>query len=199
MLGNKFKVLLAGVVLLGVSSAALAVDGSSLPKRKQTTLGLYLTPKEAYDMVTKDPGHILFVDIRTRAEVNFLGMPTIADANIPYMKLSEWYGWDKKKSGFKMELNDEFLAKIRARLADKGLTKNDKIVFMCRSGDRSAAATNLLAKDGYTNVYSVVSGFEGDKAKDGPQKGMRAVNGWKNDGLPWTYKLVASKMYITAE
>lgn len=199
MLGNKFKVLLAGVVLLGVSSAALAVDGSSLPKRKQTTLGLYLTPKEAYDMVTKDPGHILFVDIRTRAEVNFLGMPTIADANIPYMKLSEWYGWDNKKSGFKMELNDEFLAKIRARLADKGLTKNDKIVFMCRSGDRSAAATNLLAKDGYTNVYSVVSGFEGDKAKDGPQKGMRAVNGWKNDGLPWTYKLVASKMYITAE
>jgi hypothetical protein len=44
-----------------------------------------------------------------------------------------------------------------------------------------------------------VSGFEGDKAKDGPQKGMRVVNGWKNDGLPWTYKLVASKMYMSAE
>lgn len=199
MARNILKVLFAGMVFWGVSTAALAVDGASLPKAKQTTLGLYLTPKEAYEMITKDPAHILFVDIRTRAEVNFLGMPTIADANIPYMKLSEWYGWDGKKNSFKMELNDEFLVKIRERLAAKALTKNDKIVFICRSGDRSAAATNLLAKDGYTNVYSIVTGFEGDKAKDGPQKGLRVVNGWKNSGLPWTYNLVASKMYISAE
>jgi hypothetical protein len=28
------------------------------------------------------------------------------------------------------------------------------------------------------------------------QAGQRIVNGWKNAGLPWTYKLVKAKMYF---
>ena len=38
-------------------------------------------------------------------------------------------------------------------------------------------------------------GFEGDKAKSGPQKGQRVVNGWKNSNLSWSYKLKPSKLY----
>ncbi|WP_295888318.1 hypothetical protein [uncultured Thiohalocapsa sp.] len=34
-----------------------------------------------------------------------------------------------------------------------------------------------------------------DKAKAGPRKGERVVNGWKNAGLPWTYKLDKAAMY----
>jgi hypothetical protein len=60
--------------------------------------------------------------------------------------------------------------------------------LICRSGDRSAAASHLLAEAGFKNVYSVVDGFEGDLATDGPKAGQRAVNGWKNAGLPWSYK-----------
>jgi hypothetical protein len=44
-----------------------------------------------------------------------------------------------------------------------------------------------------------VDGYEGDKAKSGPNKGQRVVNGWKNNGLPWSYKLLATKMYIPEE
>ena len=83
-----------------------------------------------------------------------------------------------------------------SRLKAKGLTKADRVILICRSGDRSARAADLLANAGYTQVYSITDGFEGDAAKDGPQAGQRIVNGWKNAGLPWTYKLEKQKMYF---
>ena len=191
---------LVATCLIALSSlnSAFAIDGKNLPKKKQTQQGLYLTAKQAYKLTEEENKKILFIDVRTRAEVNFLGIPTAADANVPYMKLSEWYSWDKKKNNFKMELNDTFIAQIEKRLADKGLNKNHKIIFMCRSGSRSAAAANVMAKAGYKNVYSIVDGFEGDKAKQGPQKGQRVVNGWKNSNLPWSYKLSFDKMYLSS-
>jgi rhodanese-related sulfurtransferase len=65
---------------------------------------------------------------------------------------------------------------------------------MCRSGDRSARAADDLTTAGFTQVYSVVDGFEGDLAKDGPNAGRRAVNGWKNKALPWGYTLDKAKL-----
>jgi rhodanese-related sulfurtransferase len=66
---------------------------------------------------------------------------------------------------------------------------------MCRSGDRSARAANLLIDAGFTNVWNQIEGFEGDMSKDG----RRTVNGWKNAGLPWTYKLDKSKLAMPAK
>ena len=77
----------------------------------------------------------------------------------------------------------------------KKLGKDDTIILICRSGDRTAKAADLLSSLGYTKVYSVPEGYEGDLAKEGDKAGQRAVNGWKNEGLPWTYKLDRQKMY----
>ena len=64
------------------------------------------------------------------------------------------------------------------------------------AGHRDARARHRrqdrLAEDGFTQVHSVVDGFEGDMSKDG----RRSVNGWKNAGLPWSYKLDKAKMYF---
>jgi rhodanese-related sulfurtransferase len=95
-----------------------------------------------------------------------------------------------------MDPNSGFVSEIDERLKKKGLTREDKIIVMCRSGDRSSGAANLLAKAGFKNVWSIVDGFEGDIAKDGPFKGQRAVNGWKNSKLPWSYNLAKDKMYF---
>ena len=126
-------------------------------------------------------------------------MPSNADANVPYMLMNEWFAWNAKKNSFKMEVNSDFADEVAKRLAEKGLNKNDPVILTCRSGSRSAKAADLLASLGYTKVYTIVSGFEGDKAKAGPQKGQRVVNGWKNAGLPWTYKLKLAKMYKAGE
>lgn len=143
-------------------------------------------------MKEKEKSKVLFIDVRTREEVNFLGMPTVADANIPYMEMDPMYVWNNKKSSFSLVPNSEFVSLIAERVKAKGMTKHSPIIVMCRSGDRSALAANLLAKDGYTKVYSIVTGFEGNMSK----KGRRSVDGWKNSGLPWTYKLSKAKMSL---
>ena len=191
------KLKVAIVVLLAVFvSSVNAADWSSVPKKKQTKLGMYMTPTEANTFMQENSQKTLFIDVRTRAEVNFLGTPTVADANIPYMKLNEWYAWNEKKGRFKMEVNSEFENEIAQRIAVKGLSKDDRILLICRSGSRSSKAADLLATLGYTKVVSIVEGYEGDKAKTGVNKGQRVVNGWKNAGMPWSYKLAKEKMYL---
>jgi rhodanese-related sulfurtransferase len=135
------------------------------------------------------------VDVRTAAEVEYVGTPDLVDANISYM-IDDYSAWDDKKARFAMSPNSGFLTKISDVMAKAGLDKNSEVIVMCRSGDRSARAADLLSNAGYTKVYSVVDGFEGDVAKDGDNKGKRAVNGWKNAGLPWSYNMIKSKMYI---
>jgi len=171
----------------------LAVDKNEVPEYKQTRAGQYLSSKEAYEEIQTNENKILFLDVRTRAEVAVVGMPTVADANVPYMSMAKPMIWNDDWGGFKMTRNLNFLNAVKQRLEEKGLTQDDKVFLMCRSGGRSASAADLLSKAGFTNVYSVVDGFEGDKAKNG----KRILNGWKNSDLPWSYKLDKKKMYLT--
>ena len=184
-------------LILAVSSFSVMaeIDASKLKKKKQTPQGLYMTAKDAYDERANNPLGSLFVDVRTRAEVEFVGMTSMIDANIPYM-VHDKESWNEKKKKFNLEPNSNFSIAFKDVLAKKGFDKNSKIIVMCRSGSRSAKAANLLSQLGYNNVYSVVDGFEGDKAKTGAKKGQRVVNGWKNAGLPWSYKLAEAKMYF---
>jgi rhodanese-related sulfurtransferase len=163
-------------------------------KKKQTPQGLYLTAKEAYEMVKADPAKVLFVDTRTPEELYFVGYTDMIDKNIPiayvdYTKIKE----KKGKAKFASKMNSKFAQQIEEALKAKGLTKEDKIILMCRSGSRSATAAKILAKAGYKNVYTVVDGFEGDKDK---QTHKRTVNGWKNAGLPWGYTFHKEKFIL---
>ena len=42
---------------------------ASVPAVKRTQRGLYLTAQDAYDMVSEAPAKVLFVDVRTRGEL----------------------------------------------------------------------------------------------------------------------------------
>ena len=196
-MGEKTMKSFAGwlVALLMVSGMAHAFDAATVPEIKRTKLGMYLSSPEAAKYVDQNASKALFLDIRTASEVTFLGMATQVDANVPYMREPDFPVWDNAKATLKLEPNPDFIPEVRRRLAAKRLGPNDTIVLICRSGDRSAAAANLLAEAGFKSVYSVVDGYEGDLAKDGPKAGQRAVNGWKNAGLPWSYKLDRAKMY----
>lgn len=190
--------------LLAVSTLGLAADwapGSTdwdkLPEVKRSKLALYLTPQQAYDMKKKDPKGVAFFDIRTRAEAMYVGWPGDADALVPYVEHPELMSdWDDKRAMYKLEPNQDFVPELERRLKDMGLGKDATIILICRSGDRSSKAQDRLQSAGYGKVYGVAEGFEGDMAKDGPKAGQRAVNGWKNANLPWTYKLDKTKMYF---
>ncbi|MFC6639575.1 rhodanese-like domain-containing protein [Sulfitobacter sediminilitoris] len=66
-----------------VCGTAFSVCAGDVPEKKQTKLGLYLTAAEAQEMLSS--GDAVFVDVRSRAEVAFLGIPKRADIHIPYM------------------------------------------------------------------------------------------------------------------
>ncbi len=170
-------------------------DFSQLPENKQTPQALYVTAIQAHKIKMQDPDNVYLVDVRTQAEVEFLGMAEAADVNIPYMfnDLSEW---DPEKYRYLKEPNSSFSVILEEKLEEAGLNKETTILLMCRSGTRSSRAANLLNQLGYTKAYTVVDGYEGDKVKQGAQKGQRLVNGWKNANLPWSYKPAEEKLYI---
>jgi len=192
------------VGLFAVSSMALAadwapgsVDWDKLPEVKKSKLALYLTPQQAYDMKKANPKGVAFFDIRTRAEAMYVGWPGDADALVPYVEHQELMSdWDDKRAMYKLEPNQEFVPELERRLKEMNLGKDATIILICRSGDRSSKAQDRLQMAGYSRVYGIAEGFEGDLAKDGAKSGQRAVNGWKNANLPWTYKLDRAKMYF---
>lgn len=182
------------LLFLTLSQSAFAVEGKDLPEEKRTKLNLYVTAPEAAALKTQMGDKALFLDIRASAEVMFVGSPTMTDAVVPFVEFPRTeLSFDEKRGAFKLEPNTGFEAEVARRLAEKGLDKNDVIILLCRSGDRSSRAINQqLADSGYSKVYSVVDGFEGDLSKDG----RRSINGWKNVNLPWTYKMDKSKVYL---
>jgi rhodanese-related sulfurtransferase len=190
---KKFVSLLVTLFFISTSLLhAASFDPSQLPEGKRTISGKYLSAKEAYDMVVENPKKMLFVDVRTPAETLYVGIANQVNLNIPYM-LNDHSTWDCKKNRFQMNPNSDFTTKIADAMAARSLKKSDMVILICRSGDRSAAAANLLTNAGYTNVWSVYDGFEGDMSKEG----RRTVNGWKNANLPWGYTLDQSRAYFT--
>ena len=190
---RKFSLIL--VMLFSVSCTQAPVDFSQLPEKKQTPQALYVTAIQAHDMKMQDPENVYLVDVRTQSEVELLGMPVAADINIPYM-FNDVDEWDAEKYRYKKVPNSNFSVTLAEKLEEAGLNKEATILLMCRSGTRSSKAASLLNKLGYTQAYTVVDGFEGDKVKEGEHKGQRLVNGWKNANLPWTYKLAEEKVYV---
>jgi rhodanese-related sulfurtransferase len=182
---------------LCISTVAQAQSPAAVPAVKQTKSGLYMTPKEALDAKRAGGDKVLLIDVRTRAEAMFVGMPKVADALVPYVELPEFMNeWDEKRSAYAVQINNDFLPELQRRMHDKGATRDSTIILLCRSGDRSSKAADFLASQGFSKVYSVPEGFEGDVAKDGPMAGQRVVNGWKIAGLEWTYKLDKTKLYF---
>ncbi|MEW9922438.1 rhodanese-like domain-containing protein [Marimonas sp. MJW-29] len=167
-----------------------AVDPATVPEKKRSALNLYLTAQEASAFLAQNEDAVL-IDIRTRAEVSFVGIAAEADKNIPYMVMDEFWEFDADKGTYKMAVNSNFDREIAGFIQERGLSKESPIILMCRSGSRSARAADLLGQLGYTSVYSVVDGFEGDKDPDG----VRSVNGWKNSKLAWTYKIRNEQAY----
>lgn len=191
------KILALAIAIVFGTVVAQAAPEPADPK-KRTPQGLYLSATEAGAMMAERGGETLFIDVREPVEIMFTGYTDMVDANVPFMLVNP-AKWHPKKPMLAMERDPGFIAGIERALAAEGLNKDAPIVLMCRSGTRSGPAAALLAKQGYTQVYSVVDGFEGSAAKDDPNGPWRNVNGWKNSGLPWSYALDPAKIYLRPE
>jgi len=156
------------------------VHSAEIPKGKQTTLGLYVTSAQAYEMWKKDPEKVRIIDVRTPEEFAFVGHAEMA-WNVPLAFVT--YKREAGKTKHSIQWNQNFVDEV------KELAKaDDTVLVTCRSGDRGAMAVNQLAAAGFTNALNIVDGVEGDKVDDPGSvfHGKRMRNGWKNCA-PWVY------------
>ncbi len=79
-----------------------------------------VTPIQAYQMVQKDPQHTFLVDVRTRAEYQFVGH-AVGAYNIPFMFLTNGVG----KKGYNLAPNPDFVKDLLARFNPK----TDTLIF----------------------------------------------------------------------
>ena len=164
--------------------------GRPIVKERQTSLGLYVTAKEAYDMWQADPEGVKILDVRTPEEWVFTGHAPMATL-IPFAFLA--YAWDDETKAFPWSLNPDFVELVKERFSPE-----DTLLVTCRSGGRGAMAINMLAAAGFTNAYNILDGMEGSRVSDPDSvfDGMRRKNGWTMSGLPWTYDLDPERMAL---
>ncbi len=129
-----------------------------------------VAPKRAWDAVRSDPQAQL-VDVRTDAEWAFVGVPDLAEAG----KQAVLLAWQMYPS---MQVNAGFVDELR----QAGFTPDHSIYFLCRSGGRSIAAAQAAQAAGFTKVFNVADGFEGNPDGAGHRG---TTGGWKAAGLPW--------------
>lgn len=168
----------------------MANETNKIPEEKQTTLGLYVTAKEAYAKWQATPDQVKIIDVRTPEEFLFVGHPPMA-WKIPVAV--QRYEWDAEKKQFPLKPLSDFAARV-SQIAKPG----DTLMAMCRSGGRSAIAVNLLAKAGFTKVYNIIDGMEGDANADSDSvaQAQPLEDGWKHSGCPWTKKLTLDRMLL---
>jgi rhodanese-related sulfurtransferase len=153
-----------------------------------------VTPSEAYAMIQKDPEHTFLVDVRTRAEYEFVGHP-IGAYHIPFKLSGNELVEKKGKLAYAKPDSPNFAQDLLARFNPA----KDTLLFMCRSGTRSCLSSTEAIKAEWPveNIFNILGGFEGDKITDenNPYYGQRKSGGWRNENLPWTYKINKKFVY----
>jgi rhodanese-related sulfurtransferase len=129
-----------------------------------------LTSAEAWKFLEEDP-EAAIVDVRTVAEWVYVGLPDLSKLARTVVCV-QWRAWPN------MEVNPQFIA----HLQDEGITQDQPLLLLCRSGVRSREAAIVLTEAGFGPCYNISDGFEGD-LDDAKQRGK--MNGWKVAGLPW--------------
>ena len=122
-----------------------------------------LEPRQAHDFLQAN-SNALFVDCRSEMEFLFVGH-AVGSMLIPWNDGPDW------------EINPHFVSQVK-----KAATFDRPVVIICRSGNRSVDAAIALERAGFTDVYNVLHGFEGEL---NDQHQRNSISGWRVDGLPW--------------
>lgn len=119
-------------------------------------------PEEAWKLFVGGQAHL--IDVRTAEERKFVG-------HVPNTLHIAW------QTGPALIKNPRFLRELGNKLPRDAI-----ILLLCRSGKRSAAAAIAATAAGFTRVFNVREGFEGD-LDERQQRG--SVSGWRQRDLPW--------------
>ncbi|MET0264380.1 MAG: rhodanese-like domain-containing protein [Duganella sp.] len=110
-------------------------------------------------------GRAQLVDVRSGEERKFVG-------HVPDSLHVAW------ATGTALTRNPRFVRELESKIGSKDAIA----LLLCRSGKRSVLAAEAAAKAGFTNIFNVLEGFEGE-IDDLQQRGK--ADGWRFHQLPW--------------
>ena len=143
-----------------------------LEQARAAALGQHLpyaggvAPADAWTLAQN--GEAVLVDVRSAEERTFVG-------HIPGTVHVPW------ATGTSLTRNPRFVRELEAKVASAG-GKAAVVLLLCRSGKRSALAAEAAAKAGFSSVFNVFEGFEGELDAN-QHRGLN--DGWRYRGLPW--------------
>lgn len=129
-------------------------------------VGSELSLDHTWMLLATDPRAIL-IDVRTAAEWGYVGGPDLS-LLAKQVRQVEWIRFPDSSP------NPDFVSQ-----ATEGLSPDQPVLLLCRSGVRSRAAADALTAAGFLAAHNVTAGFEGDLDQYGHRHG-----GWK-EVLPW--------------
>jgi rhodanese-related sulfurtransferase len=129
--------------------------------------------EEVWARLADDAGAVL-IDVRTRAEWTFVGLPDLKAIGKRVLTV-EWQTYPEGTGA-------GFADRMTKALDAAGATKDNELFFICRSGARSRLAAEAMAHAGYRRCRNVADGFEGPLDAD---RHRGQVAGWKAAGLAW--------------
>lgn len=192
------------VVTIGLLAGllAFALEGESQAQEAKKILSI-----EAYDMLNTVPDTYM-IDVRTRAEYQFVGHPVMAYL-FPYRFLTSEFGKENEEHAYRLTpKNSAFVDEI-----SKVFKKGDNLLIIGRDGTRSAEAAKALIGSGFQKIFDVEDGFEGAEFPDFKDSNRhkfyrqlakrnkihgykhRRHYGWQWWGLPWTYEIDPKYVY----
>lgn len=142
-------------------------DALVAARKQAATAGLAyaggVPPQQAWTLISSGAASLL--DVRTGEERKFVG-------HVPGGLHVAW------ATGTALTRNPRFVREVEAKVKDKSTV----LLLLCRSGKRSVAAAEVLAKAGFSNVFNVLEGFEGDLDQ---HQHRGTADGWRFRALPW--------------
>lgn len=122
-----------------------------------------VSPAEAWALA--QTGAARLVDVRSNEELVFVG-------RVPDTVHVAW------ANGTSLNRNPRFVKELEQRAGGKDIA----LLLICRSGKRSVEAAKAATAAGFSAVFNVLEGFEGE-LDDRGRRGK--LDGWRHAGLPW--------------
>jgi rhodanese-related sulfurtransferase len=100
-----------------------------------------INSQQAYE---KQQNGAILIDVRTKREFEFLHPKDALNIPVFYEKFGQ------------RVFNENFIEQVRYAL-NGNLDK--EVILICRTGSRTKFASNLLANEGFSNVFNIQQGF----------------------------------------
>ena len=134
-----------------------------------------LPVQAVWEQLKTDSSSVL-IDVRTRAEWTFVGLPDLSSIGKRVVTV-EWQTFPDNN------VDPDFPQRVHAALMNSGADRQTQMFFICRSGGRSRMAAEAMTEQGYARCLNVADGFEGP-LDESRHRGR--LSGWKAAGLAWT-------------